>query len=979
MKSADIPDDSWAYSEEQKETAGDELCSGCGAPLTPQARGANGECLRCATSGSDKSLNDDLGSDTVKTKQSGAAIRYGHFEVLPGPDGQPEELGFGAMATTYRARDTVLQSLVALKIISGKIAGDPIARSRFLREARAAAKLRHLNVGSVFHYGEQNGECYYVMELIRGETLTERVQSKGVFTPKQALEVGVQVASALAAAESSGLVHRDIKPSNLMLETDPDSDESGADQDNQGEGERTSIKVIDWGLAKSISAEDRLFGHDQTWDGFIGTPGFASPEQFERPAENRVDTRSDIYSLGVTLWYLLCGCTPLVGDTLEAIHERQKELPWEQLKSAKVPGRLIEVLRSILAFDPVERPQSARELLDLLLRCQQRLNNVPAPAGRMQRWLSLFAIVLTGLVVTGAGLWWQRAPKHRTNGGAAKPSIAVLPFENLSPDQAQAFFSLGVHNGIRDSLATVAGLSVLSTDSTARYKAGQPRDYVAIGRTLGVKHLLEGSVRRVDQRISISIRLVEAEHSDQAWESKAEGALIEVFSLQSKLVRGLISHLQTSLSPEEDHRLDLPLTNDPVALDLYLQATNVGDTGDDLATRLQEIPLLEAAVARDPNFYQAYCELVQDHLFLYEGRQVLPPKEQGIDHRGLANIALAQARRLQPDGGKVHYATAYLMFTSNQDSDQAWIEVELAQKALPNDSEVYQCMGMIAYRQGRWREATGYLERMCALNPLAWEARWDLATVYRRLRRYTDFDRAMKLALDTMPAEIVGKYGVQWAYGAAERGDLAPLRKALTGSLPSRSAFFGGWYLHLYERDAEALAQTLAQLKGDSVRRGDFMFPRAAFAAQLDLLRADSAQAQKDFGDARDWMEKQVLANPTSGWMLSMLALFDAGLGRKEEATEEALRAVDLEPYGSQHLDRASYVRGNLALVYAWTGRKSQALDVLESVAGKPLEYESPSQPSYGDLLLNPCWDSLRGNPRFQRILERFREPVPGS
>jgi serine/threonine protein kinase/tetratricopeptide (TPR) repeat protein len=987
MNTAGIPDDSWAHSDSpEKEAAAVELCAGCGSPL--KQRGRNGECLRCAISlaidGSDASLLDEPGKDKAEAEQSNAGIRYGHFEVLLDVDGRPDELGSGAMATTYRARDTVLQNLVALKIISKKIADNSIARSRFLREARAAAKLRHPNVGSVFHYGEQDGECYYVMELIRGETLTERVRAKGVFTPKEALEVGVQVARALAAAESYGLVHRDIKPSNLMLEADPDADESRGNE-KKGEGERIHVRVIDWGLAKSISANDRLFGHDQTRDGFIGTPGFASPEQFERPTENRVDTRSDIYSLGVTLWYLLCGRTPLVGETLEAIHQRQKELPWEQLKSAKVPGRLIEVLRSILAFDPANRPQSAREVLDLLRRCQQRLDGAAGQSGKKHRGRLVAAIILIGSVAAGAGLWWQLSSKHRTNGAAEKPSLAVLPFENLSPDQKQAFFTVGMQYEIRDSLASVAGLRVLSPESTASYEAGRPRDYRSIGRKLGVKHLIEGSVRRVDERVTITVRLVEADHSDLVWGNTAEGALTEIFSLQNKLIRGLISHLQTYLSPEENRRLNQPLTSDPVALDFYLQAVPLNDAEiDQVRRRLQRIALLNSAVAKDPNFVRAYCELAEDHLWLYKGRHFLSQEEQAVDHRGFADAALAQARRLQPDSGEVHLVTADLLFADGLDLDQARVEAELAQKAFPNDLRVYVTLSDIAYCQGRWREATQCDERACALDPTRWGSQFDLANDYRRLRRYPEFDRELQQILDTAPDEMRGEAQAWLGLGAVEKaGDLASLRKTLAKLSPAidrdgRRAFRYGFILHLFERDADATSQTLAKYTVDPVLSGTHLYPRAWYEAQLDRLRGDTAKAQRDLTVARDWMEKQVIANPSSGWALSMLALFDAGLGRKDEATDEALRAVDLEPYG-RYLDEGSFVRGNLALVYAWTGRTSQSLDVLELVADKPSNYDLPSQPSYGDLLLNPCWDSLRGDPRFQRLLERFQKPVSGA
>jgi serine/threonine protein kinase/Flp pilus assembly protein TadD len=990
MSSVGSPDDSWAHSDSsEKRPAANGICAGCGSPLTPRTRGRNGECLRCAIGwaidSSDASLSEGPGRDQLETEVSEVKIRYGHFEVLLGPDGQPEELGSGAMATTYRARDTVLHSLAALKVISRKIAGNTIARSRFLREARAAAKLRHPNVGSVFHYGEQDGECYYVMELIRGETLAERVRTKGVFTPKQALEVGVQVARALAAAESVGLVHRDIKPSNLMLESDSDADKSGAN--NKREDERIHVKVIDWGLAKSVSAEDGLFGLDQTRDGFIGTPGFASPEQFTRPAESRIDTRSDIYSLGVTLWYLLSGRTPLVGDTLEAIHERQQELPWDQLRNAKVPGRLIEVLRTILAFDSANRPQSARELLDLLRRCQQRLEGVPAQTFKKHHWQLALPLALIGLVVAGVSFWGQRAWKYLANGAGVRPSLAVLPFENLTPDPAQAFFTVGLQYEINDSLAKVSGLNVLSAGSTALYEAGRPRDYALIGRTLGVKHLIEGSVRRANQRVTISIRLVDADRSDRVWENQVEGALTEVFSLQSELVRGLIAHLKTSLSPEEDHRINQPLTNDPVALDFYLQATALEKTAlipnDELQLEHQRISLLKSAVEKDPKFVRAYCELAEDYLWLYDHRLLLPSDQKTVDHRGLAEIALAQARRLQPDGGEVHLETAYLLYLASQDPDQAWLEVELAQKSLPSDVRVYRLMGLISYSRGRWREATECSERACALDPTDWFMRLDLAHQYRWLRRYNDFERELKRALDTMPPEMSPYVKLAGALAAVEQGNLAPLQNELA-ALPSakdpdgRLAFVIGFTLHLLERDADAIALSLTKYKVDPVRDGTHFYPRAWYGAQLDRLRGNNAQAQEDFAVARSWLEKQVIANPASGWTLSMLALCDAGLGRKDEATAEALRAVELEPYG-QHLDEASFVRGNLALVYAWTERTGQALEVLESIADKPGNFDVPSQPSYGDLLLNPCWDSLRGDPRFQRILERFQKPVPGS
>src|SRR5215471_3987414 len=305
----------------QPETAGS--CATCGRPLTQC--GPNGECLRCLVS------LGFLGDGEQGEKPAGhgrltpGPLRYAHFELETGADGFPHELGAGAMATTYRARDTVLNSTAALKVIDRKVAQNPGARSRFLREARAAANIHHPNVARVTYYGEQDGECFYAMELVEGETLEARVRRDGPMPFALALEVIEQAARALVAAEACGVVHRDIKPSNVMLESDP--------------SDALRVKLIDYGVAKMMGPETQS-DVEQTHAGFIGTPAFASPEQFAGAAQLPVDTRSDIYSLGVTLWYLLTGRTPFVGRTMEEIRVRQTtDLPLEQLRGMHLPGR----------------------------------------------------------------------------------------------------------------------------------------------------------------------------------------------------------------------------------------------------------------------------------------------------------------------------------------------------------------------------------------------------------------------------------------------------------------------------------------------------------------------------------------------------------------------------------------------------------------------------------------------------------------
>src|SRR5262249_1452804 len=351
------------------ETAGS--CATCGRPLTQC--GPNGECLRCLISLTFLADGEQPEKPVPRGRLTPGPLRYAHFEVETGADGFPVELGAGAMAITYRARDTVLNSLVALKVIDRKVAQNPGARSRFLREARAAANIRHPNVARVTYYGEQDGECFYAMELVEGETLEARVRRDGPMPLGVALDIIEQAARALAAAEACGVVHRDIKPSNVMLESDP--------------SDALRVKLIDYGVAKVMGAQTESAA-DQTHAGFIGTPAFASPEQFAGAGQVPVDTRSDIYSLGVTLWYLLTGRTPFVGRTMEEIRARQaNDLPLEQLKGPHLPGQVISLLKSMLATDPNDRPQTARELLSAVRRCYERFN----PEARSRRRKAMLA------------------------------------------------------------------------------------------------------------------------------------------------------------------------------------------------------------------------------------------------------------------------------------------------------------------------------------------------------------------------------------------------------------------------------------------------------------------------------------------------------------------------------------------------------------------------------------------------------------
>ena len=354
-------------------------------------------CLLRAGIGSEEETVHDSTPDALE-----GGLRFGVYEIDCREDGSLYELGRGAMGVTYRATDTSLQREVALKIIKTDIAeGSADARERFMREARAAASLRHENIATVYQFGMrlETGQYFYAMELIEGETLEERVRRAGPLDARTTIEIAQQVTSALAAAEKHGLVHRDLKPANLML-VSPDGETSS--------NKKLVVKIIDFGLAKAFHTPTDL--KSLTHDRFVGTPAFASPEQFEHSA---LDVRSDIYALGETLWFALTGKTPFSGRTMEEIHRAQKSnvLPIEQLKAAHVPHRLKSLLESMLAFEPASRPGTAN---------WPRACNV-APQRHAARDARAFTLAAASLVVLSASaaiifLWMRRREFHPNTG-----------------------------------------------------------------------------------------------------------------------------------------------------------------------------------------------------------------------------------------------------------------------------------------------------------------------------------------------------------------------------------------------------------------------------------------------------------------------------------------------------------------------------------------------------------------------------------
>src|SRR5438445_458948 len=622
-------------------------CAICGRPLTQV--GAKGECLRCLAD-----LGFLSGSQEPEKSQTGrrltpGPLKYDHFEVEVGLDRFPMELGSGGIAINYRARDTVLNSVVALKVINRKVAKMPGVRSRFLREARAAAQIRHPNVARVSHYGEQDGECFYVMELVEGETLEARIRRDGPMPLAQALEAIEQTARALAAAEGCGVVHRDIKPSNIMLESDPG-------------GGAPIVKVIDYGIAKILNPEAER-GAEQTQTGFIGTPAFASPEQFAPSEQAKIDTRSDIYSLGVTFWYLLSGRVPFVGRTLREVAARQtEELPLEQLKSAHVPARVVALLQSMLAVDPAKRPQTARELLAAIHGCYTKFSTEARSRRKRSIIVAAGAIVVLGAIAIGAWLY-QRAQSS----AEIERSIAVLPFENLSEDKANAYFAEGIQDEILTRLSKIADLKVISRTSTQHYKSA-PENLPEIGKQLGVAHVLEGSVQRSGDGVRVNVQLIKAANDSHLWADTFDRKLTDIFSVESEVAKSIAEQLRAKLTGQEEQVIAAKPTDNPEAYDAYLRGLAYTlKTQNKPANSLGAQKYLREAVRLDPKFALSWALLSYVDAVGYLTLTLQPTVALREEARQAAETALT----LQPNLGEAILAKGYYHYSCLKDYDTA--------------------------------------------------------------------------------------------------------------------------------------------------------------------------------------------------------------------------------------------------------------------------------------------------------------------
>jgi len=922
-------------------------CATCGRPLTQC--GPKGECLRCLVSLGFLAEDQQAERPAARGRLTPGPLRYAHFEVDVGADGFPVELGAGAMAITYRARDTVLHCTVALKVIDRKVAQNPGARSRFLREARAAAHIHHPNVAQVSHYGEQEGECFYVMELVEGETLETRVRRDGPMPLALALEVIEQAARALAAAEASGVVHRDIKPSNVMLESDAT--------------EALTVKVIDYGVAKVIAPQAEPPA-EQTQAGFIGTPAFASPEQFAGAGQSRIDTRSDIYSLGVTFWYLLCGRTPFVGRTLEEIRARQTSgLPLEQLRNLHLPGPIVTLLKSMLAPDPKDRPQTARDLLSAVHRCYARFN--PEARSRRRRVVLAGAALVLAIAAIAFGTWLYQSTRSST---PMERSIAVMPFENLSSDKENAYFVEGIQDEILTRLSKIADLKVISRTSTQHYKSA-PENLPEIARVLGVAHILEGSVQKSADAVRVNVKLIKAANDSHLWADTFDRKLTDIFSVETEVAKAIAEQLRAKLTGQEEQVIAAKPTDNPEAYDAYLRGLAYSlKTANTPANALSAQKYLKEAVRLDPKFALGWALLssLNSNGYLTQGLQ--PTAALREEARQAADTALT----LQPNLGEAVLAKGLYHYACLKDYDTAVRYFEQAHQLLPNNSRIPHALAYVERRRGHWEQSEAYFNEAEQVDPRNVSLLSQHARSYICLRRFPEALRKLEQVLNITPDDmdtLVLKARIAQAEGDLPRASalLTPLRP---GADDANALETQVYQAILESRPAPVISRLKEILAKPDPALGYYNGELRFWLGWAQEVAGDHAAAHESWRQARSELEPFLKEQPENFFLMGDLALTNMGLGDNAAALALAERAMAVNPIEKDALTGPRPLEV-LARVAARIGDRDRSIAASKKLLSIPYEAPLAANPPLTPALLqlDPMFDPVRKDPRFQKLV----------
>ncbi len=858
------------------------------------------------------------------------------------------ELGRGGMATVYLARDLRHDRPVALKVLHPELAA-VVGPERFQREIRLAARLQHPHILTVLDSGESAGRLWFTMPFIEGESLRDRLNRERQLPVEDALRIAREAADALDYAHQHGVIHRDIKPENILLTP------------------RHAL-VADFGIARALGASG---GEKLTETGLtVGTPAYMSPEQAS--GERELDGRSDIYSLGVVLYEMLAGEPPFSGATIQVMIARRFTERAPSLRAVRetVPEAIEQAVDKALAKAPADRFAATGDFAKALMvpitapvpTSTEVTRPPPQPAARTRRIPLSLGVVLGFLVGVGVLFGWLRnhgGDEAPGAGGARR--LAVLPFENLGAADDE-YFADGVTDEVRGKLDSLPGLQVTARSSSGQYKktAKPPQE---IGRELGVDYLLTGTVRwekaAGGNRVRVSPELIVVSTASTKWQKPFDAALSDVFQVQADIAGRVAQALNLALEGPKQEQLAERPTQNLAAYDAYLKGEEIaqGIWGIDPPTLRRAAGYYEQAVALDSSFALAWAQLSRTMSYVYFlGTPTAADAERA---RAAADRALA----LAPSRAEGRLALGDYYRNVGGDNASALEQYAEGQRLAPSNADVLTGAGLAQQGLGRWEDALGQLQKALALDPRSFATARRLAFTLLRLRRYPEAlaacDRALALGPTNLQA-LETKAMVRLALGDLP-GARAELRAAPKEVEPAALVAYVGNYWDLFwvlDDDQQALLLRLTPQAFDD--------DRAAWGlvlAQTYALRGDRVKSRAYADSARIAFEDQLKGLPEGAQLHVLLGLALAYMGRESEAVREGERSVALLPIAVDGYT-GPYLQHQLVRIYLLTGEHQKALDQLEPLLGIPYHLSS------GWLRVDPAFDPLRKNPRFQRLVE---------
>ena len=885
----------------------------------------------------------------------------------------------GGMGEVYLADDSRLHRKVALKVLPSEMASHRNLLARFQREAQAIAALNHPHIVTIYSVEEAEGIHFLTMELVEGTPLNRSVPPGGLPLAK-VLDVGIGLADALAAAHEKGIVHRDLKPNNVMVTKDG------------------RVKVLDFGLAKLVPetarpdasvapTETAPLDRSLTATGLVvGTVPYMSPEQVNGQA---IDARSDIFSLGVILYEMATGRRPFRGNTAaETISSILRDSPRPVTEARQdVPRHLTRIIDHCLQKDPRDRFQTARDVYNQLRALNKEIASdppranadqptaqpAPRPPMRLLWVVGGTLVVSIALLAWFAATHWSHRPTPASSSAEAGASykrteIAVLPFQNLSAHEENAYFAGGLLDELLTQLSKVAALKVISRTSVMGY-AGTTKPLKSIAGELGVGSVVVGSVQVVGGRLRVNVQLIDAATDEHLWAEHYDRTLDDAFAIQSEVAQRIAGAVGAALTSTEQMRLAAAPTANAEAYRLYLQgrdyAARPGWLREDLDSAGQ---LYERALALDPNFALAHAALSQVHGAFYQLRYD-PSEARAARQREEAERAL----RLAPELPEAHVAMARAYAQGSRDYRRALDEFTIALKGIPSDAELWFWIGGTHRRLGHWDEVLAAFEKATQLDPRNANTFNSLGgPTYLFLRRYAEavsaFDRALSLAPDLHEAAIARAWTyVRW------QGRLDELR-GVVNRLPddARFPYNGSVAAHraellLWERNTDGLLQMAQSERFDILETANFFFPATLYAGWAHHLRGDREEARVAFDAARARLDSALRELPNDHRVHAARGLALAGLGRRDEARHEALWLQESVVYREDAFG-GRRVAEDRAKVLAQIGDGDAALDEIERLLA------GPSLLSVHTLRLDPRWDPIREHPRFKALLAKYTE-----